>query len=325
MDNLIKIRDLSVRYGISARTLRYYEEMGLISSYRSNDYAYRLYDDVAVQRLEQILILRKLNISIKDILRIFNTSGSEVVLDVLRKKADSIDQELLLLQDLKEIVLEFINQIKQSDFGQESDIKLLYTKATEIETRIKNVDYEGNPSPLNRLIEVTEKLDKKIPDIMIVRLPPFRAVTSGRMSFEALFGGGFMPWQEQHNHLFVPVIFDACDFLSGAGEEFEWFWAVGNDVTEAETQPYRIIMHPGGLYAAAVSIDGDGTSHNKVRSKIAKWLENTNFIFDESRDFLGHMIYVDDEIKSGLGYHQMNLYTPIRLRNREEISEHRSN
>lgn len=318
MDKLIKIRDLSNLYGISARTLRYYEEMGLINSFRCEDYAYRLYDEVAVQRLEQILILRKLNISIKDILRIFSADGSEVVLDVLRKKADSIDQEVLLLQDLKEIVLDFIDQIKQSDFGQESDVKLLYTKAMEIESQIKNVEYEGNPSPLNRLFEVTEKLDKKIPDVMIVRIPPFRAVTSGRMSIGELFGGDFIPWQEQHNALFIPVIFDACDFLGGTGEEFEWLWAVRSDVTEEDTKPYRIVTHPGGLYAAAVSIDGDGMSHNRVRSKIAKWLENTNFVFDKSRDYLGHMIYVDEEIKAGLGYHQMNLYTPIRLKEYRE-------
>ena len=66
---------------------------------------------------------------------------------------------------------------------------------------------------------------------MIVRLPPFRTVTSGRRTFEALFGD-FVPWQEQHNHLFIPFIFVACDVLSGTGDEFEWFWAVGNDVTE---------------------------------------------------------------------------------------------
>jgi len=313
MDNLVKIRDLTVQYGISARTLRYYEDMGLLKSIRSENYAYRLYDEANVQRLEQILILRKLNISIKDIARIFGAAGSEVVLDVLQKKVDSIDQEVLLLQELREIVLDFIRQIRQSDFSQESDIKLLYSKAMEIETRIKNVEYTGNPSPLNRLIEVTEKLDNKIPDIMVVKIPSFRAVTSGRMSFEALFGG-FMPWQEQHNHLFAPILFDACDFLCGTGMEFEWFWAVGDAVTEADTFPYQIVTHPGGLYAAAVSIDGDGTSHNKVRDKIARWLENTNFVFDESRDFMGHMIFTDEEIKAGLGYHQMILYTPIRLK-----------
>ena len=314
MQELIKIRDISVQYNVSARALRYYEDMGLITSIRSDNYAYRLYDQAAVRRLEQILILRKLNISIRDIRRIFETTGSKAVLEVLEQKADSIDQEVALLQELKGIVLEFIHQIQQADFGKESDIKLLYEKAKEIETQIVGVDYAGNSSPINRLIEVTEKLDEKIPDIMIVRLPAFRAVTSGRMNFEELFSGDFISWKEAHDHLFVPVIFDACDFLSGKGGEFEWFWAVGDDVMPADTQPYEIVRFPGGLYAAAVSIDGDGDSNNKVRGKIAKWLENTNFIFDDSRDFLGHMIYTDEEIRQGLGYHQMNLYTPIKLK-----------
>lgn len=58
MGELIKIREMASKYDISARTLRYYEDMGLIQSTRSADYAYRLYDEVAVHRLEQILILR---------------------------------------------------------------------------------------------------------------------------------------------------------------------------------------------------------------------------------------------------------------------------
>jgi len=158
MSELIKIREMSLQYGISARALKYYEEMGLITSTRSDDYAYRLYDNAAVHRLEQILILRKLNISIKDIQRIFNTSGSEVVLEVLGKKADAIDEEVSLLHELKEIVLDFIRQIEHSDFGKESDVKLLYEKAKEIEGQLVNVDYEGNTANVNRLFEVTEKL-----------------------------------------------------------------------------------------------------------------------------------------------------------------------
>ena len=104
MGELIKIRDLSSRYDISSRTLRYYEDMGLITSTRSEDYAYRLYDENAIKRLEQILILRKLNISIKDIQRIFDTSGSEVVLEVLGKKVENIDGEITLLHELKKIM-----------------------------------------------------------------------------------------------------------------------------------------------------------------------------------------------------------------------------
>ena len=313
MNELIKIRDISIKYDISARTLRYYEDMGLLTSTRSDDYAYRLYDEAAVQRLEQILILRKLNISIKDIQRIFNTSGSEVVLEVLGKKVDAIDEEVSLLHELKEIVLEFIRQIEQADFGKESDVKLLYEKAKEIETQLANVDYEGNPSAVNRLLEVTEKLDNKVPDIMIVRIPKFKAVTSGLASIDEVFGS-FGQWQEAHQHFFQSVIFDSFDFLTGIDGKFEWVFGVKDEVTEADTHPYKIIEYPGGLYAVAVSVDGDGESHDKVRRKTEKWLENTNFIIDSDRLLMGHMIFVDDEIKKGLGYNQMNLYAPIKLR-----------
>ena len=101
MDKLIKIRDISNRYDITARTLRYYEDIGLLTSIRSDEVSYRMYDEDAIRRIEQILILRKLNISIKDIKRIFDTTGSEVVLDVLKKKIESIDDEISLLYQLK--------------------------------------------------------------------------------------------------------------------------------------------------------------------------------------------------------------------------------
>lgn len=120
-----------------------------------------LYDESAVRRLEQILILRKLNISIKDIRRIFNTAGSEVVLEVLGKKVNDIDEEVALLHELKKIVLAFIRQIEQADFSKDSDVRLLYDKAKEIETQLINVEYTGNPSPVHRLFEVTEKLEGK--------------------------------------------------------------------------------------------------------------------------------------------------------------------
>jgi len=161
MSSLTKIRDVSTKYNISARTLRYYEDMGLIHSIRSDDYAYRMYDAAAVKRLEQILILRKLNINIKDIQRVFAASSSEVVLEVLENKAADIDEEVALLHELKEIVISFIRQIEKSDFSKGDDVKLLYDKAKEIETQLSNVDYYGKPSPVHRLFEVADKLEEK--------------------------------------------------------------------------------------------------------------------------------------------------------------------
>jgi len=190
MDGLMKIRDVSVKYEISARTLRYYEDIGLISSTRNEDHPYRFYDEAAVKRLEQILILRKLNISIKDIRRIFSTAGTDAVLEVLGKKVEDIDDEVALLHELKEIVIAFIRQIEQADFSKDSDVKLLYDKAREIEAQLTNVEYAGNPgrkneqftkqtaspSPAQRLFEVTGKLEEKaasrlqIPDNVLKRM-----------------------------------------------------------------------------------------------------------------------------------------------------------
>lgn len=317
MANLVKIREISVKYNVSARTLRYYEDMGLIESTRSNDYAYRLYDDAAIKRLEQILILRRLNISIKDIKCIFSAKGSEVVLDVLEKKVDHIDEEVSLLHELKKIILEFIEQIKKLDFEKEADVKLLYKKAGEIETQITNVDYNGNSALTERFFEVTEKLNDKVPDIIIVRIPRFRAVTSGAMSYEDIFGK-FQLWQEAHNDFYQPIIFDAPDFLYENNGNPEWIWHIKDEITAADVAPYEIIEHPGGLYAVAVSIDGDDESGNNVLQKIEKWIEKTNFMIDNSRATSVHMIYTDDEIRKGLGYHQLNFYAPIKLKNNIE-------
>ncbi|MDE7132138.1 MAG: MerR family transcriptional regulator [Lachnospiraceae bacterium] len=314
MSNLVKIREISGRYNVSARTLRYYEDMGLIESTRSDDYAYRLYDEAAIKRLEQILILRRLNISIKDIKRIFDTTGSEVVLDVLKKKVDNIDKEVSLLHELKKIVLEFIDQIRKVNFEKETDVKLLYEKARDIETQITNVDYNGNSAMADRFFEVTEKLNDKVPDIIIVRIPPFRAVTSGVMSYDDIFGE-FQLWQEAHNDFYKPIIFESPDFLCENNGKLEWIWRIKDEITEADVAPYKIIEQPGGLYAVAVSIDGDDESGNKVLHKIEKWIERTNFVIDDSRATSVHMIYVDDEIKKGLGYHQLNFYAPIKLKN----------
>jgi MerR family transcriptional regulator/heat shock protein HspR len=71
-------------YGIHPQTLRLYERHGLIKPARSAGNT-RLYDQSAIRRLEQILILtRDLGV---------NLAGVEVVLQ-LRERLDAIEQEM---------------------------------------------------------------------------------------------------------------------------------------------------------------------------------------------------------------------------------------
>lgn len=275
MNELIKIRDMSTMYDISARTLRYYEEMGLITSIRSEGYAYRLYDDTAVKRLEQILILRKLNISIKDIQRIFNTSGSEVVLEVLGKKVDAIDEEVSLLHELKEIVLDFIRQIEQSDFGKESDVKLLYEKAKEIETQLVNVDYEGNATNVNRLLAAAEKLGRE-PDILIVEMPPCRMVTSGFIHGNPDTDEKTRHFGEMWNRLAERIADKIHDrsfmYHDREHQKMVWLFMLEDWMTEADTEGFEIITFAGGLFADALADSEELSEWDRIYKGIKAWL-----------------------------------------------------
>ena len=73
MENLT-ISQVSKSFGVTPRMLRHYEKMGLITPTYMEDYAYRTYDENAVRRLQQIVILRKLRISLKDISVILDDS-----------------------------------------------------------------------------------------------------------------------------------------------------------------------------------------------------------------------------------------------------------
>ncbi len=64
------ISQVSRDYGISTRMLRYFEQAGLILSLRKDNYAYRVYDQNAVNRLRQIIVLRKLRVPVKQIISI---------------------------------------------------------------------------------------------------------------------------------------------------------------------------------------------------------------------------------------------------------------
>lgn len=60
------IGNISQKLGISPRTIRYYEELGLIVPRRS-DGGFREYSDLEVEKLHTILRLKKLNLSLEEI------------------------------------------------------------------------------------------------------------------------------------------------------------------------------------------------------------------------------------------------------------------
>ena len=56
------VKDVSEITGVSIRTLRYYDEIGLLKPTEFSDAGYRLYDDKALERLQEIMFFKELEI-----------------------------------------------------------------------------------------------------------------------------------------------------------------------------------------------------------------------------------------------------------------------
>ena len=64
---MMTVKQISELTGISARTLHYYDEIGLFVPTQKSEAGYRLYDDKALETLQQILFFREFDISLKEI------------------------------------------------------------------------------------------------------------------------------------------------------------------------------------------------------------------------------------------------------------------
>ena len=83
------INEVSKLTGVSIRTLQYYDKIGLLKPAEYTESGYRLYDDAALERLQQILLFRELEFPLKDIKDIVTRSDFD--------KRLALDQQIELL------------------------------------------------------------------------------------------------------------------------------------------------------------------------------------------------------------------------------------
>lgn len=67
------VKGLADLAGVSTRTLRWYDQKGLLKPARTNEAGYRLYDDKAVSKLQQIMFYRELEFSLAEITQILDS------------------------------------------------------------------------------------------------------------------------------------------------------------------------------------------------------------------------------------------------------------
>lgn len=105
---MMTVNEVSKLTGVSIRALQYYDKIGLLHPAEYTEAGYRLYDDTALERLQQILLFRELEFSLKEIQSILQSP------DFDRDRA--LDQQICLLTLKKEHIenlITFARGLKQ--------------------------------------------------------------------------------------------------------------------------------------------------------------------------------------------------------------------
>ena len=108
---MLRIGDAAKRFDITNRTLRYWEDEGILNSVRTEN-GYRYYDDENTMRIKQIVLLRKLNMPISDIERIFIANDLDVAIDTLTGHLESLRHQAAFHYTMADLVEKLIQHIQ---------------------------------------------------------------------------------------------------------------------------------------------------------------------------------------------------------------------
>lgn len=127
---MITVNEVSKLTGVSIRALHYYDTIGLLKPAAMTESGYRLYDDTALVRLQNILLFRELQFPLKEIKNILDSPKFD------RSKA--LEQQITLLEMKREHLKKLIDlarEIKKSGEKTIMDFTAFDTKELEEYTR----------------------------------------------------------------------------------------------------------------------------------------------------------------------------------------------
>ena len=101
-----QIKELAELSGVSTRTLRYYDQIGLLKPLRKDTNGYRLYGPEQVDRLQDILFYRQLELPLEEIKHILDGEGFD--------RQHSLEQHLFLLEQQQNQLNQLIHTVKQT-------------------------------------------------------------------------------------------------------------------------------------------------------------------------------------------------------------------
>lgn len=166
MDGYMTISEVSRQYQISTRMLRHYEKLGLIASTRRAGYAYRTYDGEAVRRVQQIIILRKLQIPLKKIREMMDGTGEDAV-RILRERLRDMDESVETAEAMRSALKKLLELI-QAEAGNHMDS----LSAPAVAELVQLLPMEKHHLKEEKKVSETKQMIEKGSCVRILMLPP---------------------------------------------------------------------------------------------------------------------------------------------------------
>ena len=135
------VKEISDLTGISVRTLHYYDEIGLLKPTEKSDAGYRLYDDKALETLQQILFFREFDISLKEIKAVLDNPALErnQILQVQRKmlvtKKERMERLIASIDD----ILKGENKMDFTIFTKTEEEEMFQTMLEHMPENMRNI------------------------------------------------------------------------------------------------------------------------------------------------------------------------------------------
>lgn len=327
---LQSISQISKQFNISTRTLRYYEQIGLIKPANIAGLAYRTYDEVTVLRLKQIIVLRKLRIPLKQIAGILDSGNTTVAIELFQRNLDEIEDEITALSAIKNIIKLFVAQlnIQNEELKLLDDESLLEIVDSLTISKIKFKEEKVTMADLNRADEKLTKLTQR--DVRIVYLPPATMASAHYIGEDSEGNSYKMLKKFIADSELIKSKPDVRCFgfnnpiqetggVSSTGYEI---WVTIPDDMEVSA-PIRKVQFHGGLYAAHCihnfEFEHWGLLHEWVNQhelyendwgaiRCTPHMENQEWAFEETLNFYNRFLNQDP------GGHQLELLFPIRAK-----------
>lgn len=115
----VRIGELATELGINPKTIRYYEEIGLLPPAKRADNGYRLYDDADRHRLRFIIQARAVGLTLEEIgetlaLQQRGMQPCEHVVALLDRKLAAVDEQLRILGEFRQELLSLRTEAHQT-------------------------------------------------------------------------------------------------------------------------------------------------------------------------------------------------------------------